>query len=269
MNVNRASAFLVLTLLASAPLRAHDFWIEPSSFLLQPGQKIAVRLRVGEQFVGQPVPRLPELTMRLAEVGPRELPLPGVPNTDPAGFFSSTVPGVHTLIYESGRSPVELDAAKFEAYLAKEGLERIQQLRARRGESASSAKEVFSRCSKAFVSVRGAAPPFKDHATDLPLELIAESSPFSLSSAKNLRVRLLFRGKPLAGAKVTAFSRHNPQHEVVGRTDAQGRTLLSLDSADAWLVKAVHMVEAPPETGAQWESFWAALTFEVEADGSA
>jgi hypothetical protein len=30
-----------------------------------------------------------------------------------------------------------------------------------------------------------------------------------------------------------------------------------------WLVKAVHMIEAPAGSGAQWASFWASLTFEL------
>ena len=33
--------------------------------------------------------------------------------------------------------------------------------------------------------------------------------------------------------------------------------------AGVWLVKAVHMAPAPAESGAEWESLWASLTFEV------
>ena len=31
----------------------------------------------------------------------------------------------------------------------------------------------------------------------------------------------------------------------------------------AWLVKSVHMVPAPAKSGADWESLWASLTFEL------
>jgi uncharacterized GH25 family protein len=259
----RPAIYLVLLLLGAA-VRAHDFWIEPSTYRPQPGQKVAVRLRVGERFTGQPVPRMAELTRRFVDrFGGKETPLPGVPNTDPAGFFSSTAPGVHTLLYESGRSSVQLEGAKFETYLTEEGLEPIQKLRAKRGQSAAPAKEVFSRSVKSFVVVGGSAGEFEDSASGLPLDLVVERSPLSLASARNLPLRLLYRGKPLAGAKVVAFPRRDPSHHISARTDAQGRATLALDSADVWLVKAVHMIEAPADAGAQWESFWALLTFEV------
>ena len=34
-------------------------------------------------------------------------------------------------------------------------------------------------------------------------------------------------------------------------------------SNHTWLVKAVHMVQAPAGTDADWESLWASLTFEI------
>ena len=44
-----------------APLSAHDFWLEPTTFAPQAGQIVGVRLRVGQDFLGDPVPRDPSL----------------------------------------------------------------------------------------------------------------------------------------------------------------------------------------------------------------
>ena len=50
--------FVVIVLAAgSASLRAHDFWIEPTGFKADLGRVIGVKLRVGEDFHGDPVPR--------------------------------------------------------------------------------------------------------------------------------------------------------------------------------------------------------------------
>jgi len=38
-----------------------------------------------------------------------------------------------------------------------------------------------------------------------------------------------------------------------------------LDRPGLWLIKAVHMVPAPEGSGAEWESLWASLTFELPA----
>ena len=40
-------------------------------------------------------------------------------------------------------------------------------------------------------------------------------------------------------------------------------TTFDLTPPGVWLVKAVHMVPAPAASGADWESLWASLTFEV------
>jgi hypothetical protein len=50
---------------------------------------------------------------------------------------------------------------------------------------------------------------------------------------------------------------------VTARTDGRGRATLKLDRPGFWLVKAVHMIPAPADAGADWESFWASLTFAV------
>ena len=39
--------------------------------------------------------------------------------------------------------------------------------------------------------------------------------------------------------------------------------LFRLPKSGAWLIKAVHMVPASRESGADWASQWASLTFEV------
>jgi hypothetical protein len=38
---------------------------------------------------------------------------------------------------------------------------------------------------------------------------------------------------------------------------------MPLSKSGAWLVKAVHMVPARADAGADWESVWASLTFEL------
>ena len=258
----------LLVLIACAPLAlAHDFWIEPSAFTPAPGQRVAVRLRVGEHFRGDPVPRLPERIERFAAVGPAgEEPVPGVPGGEPAGIVALGKPGLHLLVYDSDRSSVELAGEDFEKYLREEGLEAVSALRARRGQTGAPVKEVYSRCAKSLVAVgNGSGPGFDRHdrIVGLPLELVPEANPYTLKKGGELPVRLYYGGKPLAGAQVMALQKDRPEPRLSARSDAQGRVRLRLDRPGVWLVKAVHMVPAPKAAGADWESFWASLTFEV------
>src|SRR3954453_1089694 len=255
----------LLAVSAAGAVQAHNFWIEPSTLTPAPGQRVAVRLRVGIDLKGDPVPRDPALMKRFVAAGPSgDSPVPGVPDTEPAGFEAFAVPGLYTIVYDSGRSPLELDAAKFEEYLRDEGLERISALRARQGKSAAGAKEVFSRCAKSLLNVgSGGSGPGFDRVFGQRLELVAEKNPYVMAGGGGLPVRLLYEGKPLAGALVMALQRDRPDKvdKITARTDAKGRATLKLDRPGFWLVKAVHMIPAPPDAGADWESFWASLTF--------
>jgi hypothetical protein len=54
---------------------------------------------------------------------------------------------------------------------------------------------------------------------------------------------------------------------VSARSDKDGRVRLRLPHAGMWMVKAVHMIPAPAGTQADWQSFWASLTFDLPAAG--
>lgn len=255
---------LLIWLLSVPALQAHDFWIEPSTFTPAAGQRVTFRLRVGQELRGDPLPRDPNLLERFVSVGPAgEMPVLGRAYTEPAGVMAFQSPGLNVIVYDSGRSPLALEAAKFEKYLKLEGLEKISALRASRGQSAAPGKEVFSRCAKSLLAVGGGAGAGYDQVLGQRLELVPEANPYSLAGGGELPVRLLYQGKPLAGALVVALQKDRPEARVSARSDAKGRVRLKLDRPGFWLVKAVHMVPAPREVDADWESFWASLTFEV------
>ena len=263
MRHTARACLTVLVLAAAAPaLRAHDLWIEPSGFGPAAGKPLSVRLREGSAFRGDPVPRMAERIGRFAAVGPGgEVPLRGAEGTDPAGFAALPQPGTWVLVYDSRPAYLELEGPKFEAYLAEEGLERISRIRAERGQTAAPSREIYSKHAKALVSVGNGPAAGFDRVLGLPIELVPQASPAGLPQNGELPVTLLFRGKPLAGALVVAIPRDDPKARVSARTGADGRARLRLDRAGDWLVKAVHMQPAPAGGTADWESFWASLTF--------
>ncbi len=258
----------ILLLLTAAPALGHDFWIEPTALSPAPGSQLGVRLRVGENFAGDPVPRDPERIERFAIRGPNgEKPVPGIPGGEPAGFAAVGPAGIYQIVYDSNRASVSLEPQKFEEYLRLEGLERILDVRKKRGLADKPSREVYSRCVKALLAVGGTAGSGFDQPVGLELELVPEKNPFEIEPGGELPVRLLYRGKPLEGALVVALPHSQPQAgEIRARTDAQGRVRLKLPAGasgpEIWLIKAVHMIEAPKDVkDADWESFWASLVF--------
>jgi uncharacterized GH25 family protein len=260
-------------LLTASAAGAHDLWLEPSSFRPAQGEQVDVRVRVGEHFQGDPVPRSSSRIERFAAMVPGdrelELPLKGAEGADPAGQAVLPVPGTWILVYDTNHARVELEADKFEPYLREEGLEAIIALRKQRGQSAARSREIYSRCAKALVVV-GKETGGHDRVLGLPLELVPEASPAALPAGGELPVLLLYQGKPLAGALVVALRKDQPTEKVSARSGKDGRVRLRLDRPGDWLVKAVHMVPAPEASGADWESIWASLTFHMDGgtDGS-
>src|SRR6266699_5766469 len=138
--------------LGPATLFAHDLWIEPTTFSPQPGQIVGVRLRVGQDLLGDPVPRDPALVNQLVfeDAGGRK-PLVGRDGADPAGFLRVAQPGLLVIGYLSNASAVALPPEKFNQYLKDEGLDEVAALRARRKQTGDTAHELFSRCAKSLM----------------------------------------------------------------------------------------------------------------------
>lgn len=255
-----AAGLLAVAMLPGGAARAHDFWIEPSTFRPAPGASVAVRLRVGEQFLGDPVQRGASLIERFVVVqGGREAKIGGVEGGDPAGWFPAAAGGA-VIAYESRPTPIELPAARFETYLRRYGLEWVVAARAKSGDRNEPGREQFSRQAKAILA--GARPAA---AASKPVGLRYEIVPVGDPSfaATTFRGRVLYGGEPTAGALVTALLRGDGKLRLQTRSDASGAFSFALPSPGVWLVESVLMVKAPFFSHADWESLWASLTFET------
>jgi hypothetical protein len=263
-------AVLVGTIVVAltAGLSAHDFWIEPSTFLPRAGDAVRLQLRVGERFVGEAIARNSAAIERFVAVGPSgERPVLGRDGMDPAGVVRLDQPGLWFVGYRSTPTPVLLPAEQFEAYLREEGLEYIIDARAARGQSRMAGRERYSRSVKALLRCGdGVTTSGFDRTLGLTLEFVLEADP---ASHERVPVKLLLDGRPLPQALVVAYRKEAGaagvgREAMRTRTDAQGRTTLSI-APGQWLMKAVYMKGADATSGADWESVWTALTFEVPA----
>lgn len=269
-RLTQAAALATCLVLTGATVLAHDLWIEPSAFLADAGKLIGVKLRVGVDLLGDPVPRDPKLIDRFIVADRTGIkPIIGRDGEDPAGLLRVTGPGLMVLGYASTPSQIVLPAQKFNEYLSEEGLEAIASLRAKRNETNAEAREAFSRCAKSLISSGPVNAADADRTLGFTLELVAERNPYGLKPGGSLPVRLLYKDKPLAGALVVAVNRRNPTAKVSARSGKDGRVTLQLAEPGMWLIKAVHMIAAPPGAPSQWDSFWASLTFELPAKPTA
>lgn len=259
--MRRLALFLSIALIEPLQARAHDFWIEPSTFRPARGSNVALTLRVGQNFAGDAVPRTSALIERfVVRDASGEKAIGGLEDQDPAGWLRVDGRSAAVVGYRSRPSYVELPADRFEEYLRQEGLERIIDQRTMRRERKTPGREQFSRCAKALLSSER-----HSSAVTRPLgfryEIVPSVDPTVARGP--FRGRVLFEGKPLRGALVTALLQSDPTVRLTIRSDGGGAFTFHLPRGGVWLIESVQMIDAPRGSAAEWESLWASLTFET------
>ena len=201
---------------AAAPAAAHDFWIRPGAFRVQPNEVLRIHLRVGHAFAGDPVARDPDRIRRFTVRGPggAEMRIAGRRGESPAGWVRLAEPGIHVIAHRTQRWVSSLEPARFEYYLREEGLEHIISARSEKGEDAAPGREWYSRCAKSIVVVEGGDPAAYqsgfDRAFGMGLEMIPETNPATLIPGAKFSLRLLFEGRPIAGVLIRATTKNLP-----------------------------------------------------------
>lgn len=262
------AAAVVVTVLAfvAAAASANDFWLAPSVWRPKVGDAVSIRLMNGRAPKGEARKRDDARIDTFVARGPdgQEAAITGAAGADPAGSFKPDDDGLWIAGFRSKPASVALDAAKFEAYLRSEGLEHVIDQRAALGEKDAKGREIYVRCAKAFVQ---AGTPQRDgHQKTLGfrIELVPAKNPTRAAAGDEIPFQLLFDAKPVAGVLVRAVSSVATEPAVEGRTDAEGRVTLKFARAGMWFVGGVHMLRSDAtKTYADWESWWASLTFEI------
>ncbi|MBA4063837.1 MAG: hypothetical protein C0501_09020 [Isosphaera sp.] len=264
-------AALLAVLLAAAPAAAHDYWLVPDTFTPKAGADVPVRMYVGEAFKPeQEVAYQPKRTARLELHAGKQLTadFPGLKDgAKPAFAFPAPKAGTAVLRVDRDWSSIALKPDKFAAYLKEEGFDDVLKARDAAGEAGADGRERYRRYLKTVVQVG----PDGDDTPTKPLgqrfEITPAKNPFALKGGDALPVTVTFDGKPLAGAKVTAWHRDGDAlTAATATTDRAGQASLKLTKSGAWVVRAVFMrrvAEKNPDPPADWESFWAAVTFAV------
>ncbi len=256
--------------LACATACAHEFWVEPSTFTLESGGRLGVRLCVGDGFEGWSLARNAQRIEKFIATGPAgEQPIVGLDGSEPAGIARFTAPGGYVIAYRSNRAFTEMPVEKFDEYLKDKGLEKIIPLRGKRSANQKIVHEAYSRNSKALIRVGNVDGSVVDRRMGLRLEIMAERDQSPAGEVDMHSYRLLFEGKPLVDALVTATRPGTTDGDLKARTDADGRASFRLRALGMWRVAAVHMIRAPHDVAADWESLWASLTFEIPSQSLA
>ena len=252
---------LTCTLLNTATL-AHELWVQPMAHVVNQSELIKVTIMHGERFQGDPVARNSPMIRRYELMHPdhEAIPVVGL-NTTVDGYIRPANEGV--IVYHTKRYESNLPAEQFTGYLREEGLGEIERRREALGESEMPGREVYSRCAKSVILLAGgsADPSEVDHDTGLPLEIILKAIDAE-SDTPRVRALIEFNDAPIAGIRVVAVSKSDPEHLIELKSDPDG--MIRFDAAPGdWMITTLHIERATDIETAEWESYWASSTFAI------
>lgn len=263
LKYNTVMAIVIAFSFLSAPVSAHDFWVEPDQFRPAEDEAVFLSLREGVDFKGNTLPYINAWFQDFSRVDANgRMDIISVQGDDPAARV--WMPDGALLIgYESNRSFTELPPEKFNKYLIDEGIEHIRAQRIAAGTDQQPAPEYFVRCAKTLLQSGNTSSEVYATRLGYRLELIPAANPYELNPGDSLTFTLYLRDQPAPNMLVQAFTKDAPDRIQKIRTDENGQATVQLNTAGIWMVKAVSIQPLIGSPKAQWLSHWASYLFEL------
>lgn len=263
--MSRLFIFLAAAL-AALPARAHEFWIEPVSYRVAPGETIEAQTFNGEDFAGIEYGYSKagyQQSGILAEAEAR--PILGENGDKPAIRTLPAGDGLNVLFHASAVSTLTYPTlTKFESFLKGKRLGRALEQHKARSLPEEDIREAYFRFVKALVAVGDGAG--SDRLIGMPYELVALDNPYT--DGGDVRFRVYLNKQPVAdGVPVFVFHKTGETVEKIKlTTDAAGDVTVPRMPGE-FMVNAVHITEPSEKlaqsTRADWVTLWAALTYEI------
>jgi uncharacterized GH25 family protein len=265
--MKRRSLLLLLIVTSVTLGLAHEFWLRPKKFRYALGEEVKVDLVVGENFTGEPwdmTKNRVEKMELITKSGRKDITKQVKPTKGNNLTLKVATPGTQLIAMQGSMSFIELDAEKFNAYLAEDGIEDIIQRRKDRNEMGLGAKEHYQRFSKLLLQSGTTFDDVYKRNVGHPLELIPETNPARLKSGDYLGCKVLFEGKPLAHQLVKVWCIMGNRVFLQNMyTENDGTITFPISSTGPWMVSSVKMMPSDDQQ-VDYKSIWASLVFGVE-----
>jgi uncharacterized GH25 family protein len=269
---HRASfATLLMGLVYAVPAEAHDFWVQPAQYWLQPQIASSITLQVGHGPFRQRSPIPLSRILRFEAFGPdgigndlRATLHPGSSADDGALTFSR--PGTYVLVLETdNRAQSHLPAIRFNEYLKVEGLTPALAQRERLHQTDRDGSENYSRQAKAIVQVGSPDSRSQIQVTrplGLSLEIVPEVNPYARPQPRALPIRVIYEGQFLEGALVKLTLLENDAAPLEAHlTDRLGRATFVMPTGGSWLLNVIWTRPLPRSFETDFETIFSSLSF--------
>jgi uncharacterized GH25 family protein len=258
---------LALMLLFQGIGMAHEFWLRPKKFRYAVGEEVKIDFVVGENFNGEfwdmNLHKVEKLEL-ITSTGRRDLTSAVKPTKGSNLTYKMAAQGTHLFTLKSNTAIIELDAEKFNSYLAEDGADNISQRRKERNETGAGVKEQYQRFAKLLLQSGTTRDEVYKRNVGFPLEIIPDANPYKLASGDYLGCRILYENKPLAHQLVKVWSTLGNRSFLQNMyTENDGTIKFPLSNTGPWMVSTVR-IEPSDKKGVDYESKWASLVFGID-----
>ena len=265
MKTLKIIATIALLTLAGKGAFAHEFWIDPTAFVVAPDAMLAADLRVGEAYRGGPQPYLTQSFTRFEIVQDgRARPVTGRLGNIQALQMGDLSDGLAVIVHETtGQMLTWTGWDRFLAFAEHKDLGDVTAMQAARGLDQEGVTEVYIRYAKSLVAIGDGAG--MDGRMGLRTEFVALTNPYRDDPALGFAAQLWLDDAPRADVQVEVFAK-SPDGAVavsLARTDAEGIVRLPVAAGMRYMIDAVVLEAVAPDqpTDPEWRTLWANMTF--------
>lgn len=259
--------FAILFLISVHHLQAQEFWMLPDKSNYNRGDTLKIRFNVGDSFIGDTwnlrSERIESITCDFATKSDN-ITGKAISGKGDHLKIPITTEGTYVVGMKGKNAFVELDAEKFNNYLKENALDDAINQRKKTGTTDQPGKEFYVRYTKLIVQAGQKLDEGYRKKIGLPLELIPQKNPATYKTGDIVKFTLLYEGKPLFGAR--AFVWNNKEGRVYSQpiySQQDGSIEVRLFNSGPWMISVVKMVPSK-EAGADWQSYWGTVVFNVK-----
>ena len=266
--MRRHFIFTVLIFVFAARLAAHDLYLQPGSFYLDKPGEVNLEMRLTEdRFPGGPLKWRDDKTVQFKMLSPSgKQDLRDSDGVNPTVTFEK--PGTQQIGWEGSASYISIEPEIFEKYITLEGYKAVIEARKSPGASETYGKERYSRFLKTYVQIGNKKTEDYKKPLGFKIEIIPQTNPTNLKVGDELKVQILFEGKPLSMNRVMAtydkYSTIPEDYAQTQETGADGMVRFKITHPGLWMIRTNRILPIKGDRQADWESFWSNITFQVQ-----
>jgi uncharacterized GH25 family protein len=260
------SLALSLTLI-TAPVMAHDFWLQPMRFQVAPNEPLGGTFLIGHAALRDRWDNNDRIIMLVDVVGGKKTDLKSSLRSGGEADFVTrlTAPGLHVLGMQSNYAFSDLPAIRFNDYAKAEGLALVVEARQSAGTVDTPGRERYSRRAKSLIQVGAQTAANQQSVTrpiGLKLEIVPDRNPYTLDASRMLPVHVLYNGRLLPNATVKLTDLGNDAKPVaIAVTDRNGRASFRVPARGNWLLNTIWGEPIASDPRFDFDTTFSSLTF--------